>query len=176
MFEKNRNTQQHAERIAELSKRLGVLLGLSRGDLDDLELLATLHDIGKVGIDENILNKTGALTDEETAAIRKHPEIGYRIAMASPELVSVADYILTHQERWDGSGYPLGLCGEGIPYMSRIIAVVDSFDSITHDKPYRKALTEEQAIEEIRKNAGVQFDPFISEKFLVLVRNGARGD
>jgi HD-GYP domain-containing protein (c-di-GMP phosphodiesterase class II) len=170
MFEKNRNTEQHAERISGLSKKLGAVLGLSRGELDDLELLAALHDIGKVGIDENILNKPGALNAEEIADIRKHPEIGYRIAMASPELVSIADYILTHQERWDGAGYPLGLRGEGIPLLSRIIAVVDCYDSITHDKPYRKALTIEQAAEEIRKNAGIQFDPRITEKFLEMIR------
>jgi HD-GYP domain-containing protein (c-di-GMP phosphodiesterase class II) len=131
-----------------------------------LELLAVLHDIGKMSINKDILEKDGQLTESEWLEIQKHPESGYRIASASPELKPVAYYILCHHERWDGSGYPYGLKGEDIPLLSRIIAVVDTYDAITHDRSYRKAKQREFAIDEIRKNSGVQFDPKIVDAFL----------
>jgi HD-GYP domain-containing protein (c-di-GMP phosphodiesterase class II) len=119
-----------------------------------------------MSISDNILNKTTPLTNEEWIEIRKHPETGYRIAQASPELFTIADYILCHHERWDGKGYPQGLQGEDIPLLSRIIAVVDSFDAMTHDRPYRKAMPVKVVIDEIVKNAGAQFDPQIAMIFV----------
>ena len=98
--------------------------------------------------------------------MKKHPEIGYRIAMAAPELVSIAEYILCHQERWDGKGYPRKLAGKAIPLLSRIIAIVDAYDAMTQDRPYRKQMTKEAAINEIIVNAGTQFDPDISQVFV----------
>jgi len=125
-----------------------------------------LHDIGKIGIDDAILNKPGALTADEWAIMKTHPEIGYRIAMSSPELVTIAEYILTHHERWDGKGYPQGLKGEEIPQLSRILAVSDSYDAMTQNRVYRTAISKEDAAEEIEKNAGTQFDPDIVKIFL----------
>ena len=166
MFERSHETQQHADRLSKLSKDIGVELNFSQAQLDDLELLATLHDIGKVGIDDRILNKPGKLDDKEWFEMRKHSEIGYRIAMASPELVPIAEYILYHHERWDGGGYPSGLKKEEIPLPSRILAVVDAYDAMTQDRVYRKAMTKEAAVEELWKNAGTQFDPAIIEIFI----------
>ena len=135
-------------------------------ELNELELLATLHDIGKVGISDQILNKPGKLTDDEWAQMKKHSEIGYRIAMASPELMPIADFILSHHERWDGHGYPQGLAGDKIPLASRILAVADAFDAMTEDRVYRKAMSTADALKEIEKNSGTQFDPEIVGTFL----------
>lgn len=170
MYAKSQETEEHAERIKTLSQRLGKRLGLTQPQIDDLALIATLHDIGKVGIDENILNKPGKLTRDEWREMKKHPEIGYRIAMASPELMSVAEFILSHHERWDGKGYPRGLKGKEIPTLARIIAITDAYDAMMTDRPYRKALSKEEALQEIRNNAGTQFDPEIAEAFVKMMK------
>ncbi len=166
MFEKSHETQEHAERLATLAKMLGQSLCLTENQIVELELLSTLHDIGKISIDDNILSKPGRLTDDEWLEIKKHPQVGYRIAYAAPELKQIAEYILYHHERWDGKGYPQGLVGEAIPLLSRIIAIVDSYDAMTQDRSYRRAMTMEAAVTEIEKNAGNQFDPVIAEIFV----------
>ncbi|MDF2654004.1 MAG: domain S-box [Bacillota bacterium] len=166
MHEKSHETQQHAERLTYLAKEIGRKLKLTQLQMDELELVAMLHDIGKVGVDDRILNKPGKLTDEEWVEMKKHSEIGYRIAMSSPDLVAVADFILYLHERWDGRGYPQGIAGEAIPLLSRIVSVVDAFDAMTENRPYRKAMSEEEASAEIRRNAGIQFDPKIVKVFL----------
>lgn len=166
MFEKSNETEEHAERLAELSRKLGSALGLDNEELNELELLATLHDIGKIGIDDIILEKPGQLTENEWLEMKKHPEIGYRITGASPELKHISEYILCHHERWDGRGYPQGLSGKGIPLLSRILAIVDSYDAMTQDRAYRKAMSKAAAIEEIIKNSGTQFDPDIAKIFV----------
>lgn len=171
MFEKSKMTESHAERMQEYSLMLGTALNLSQGELDKLVLVSRLHDLGKVGINDAILNKPGKLTEDEWVEMKKHPEIGYRIAMSSPELVSIANYILCHHERWDGKGYPQGLKGEDIPLIARIISVVDAYDAMTEDRPYRKAMSKEQALKEIRKNIGTQFDPKIASVFISLIEN-----
>lgn len=165
MFEKSNETEEHAERMAQLSKKLGQTLELSAQQLVELELLSTLHDIGKISVDKNILTKTENLTQEDWHEIKKHPEVGYRIAKSSPELTHIAGFILSHHERWDGQGYPQGLVGEEIPLLSRIIAIVDAYDAMTQDRSYRKAITKQKALEEILKNAGTQFDPEIAKIF-----------
>jgi HD-GYP domain-containing protein (c-di-GMP phosphodiesterase class II) len=152
--------------LVELSRRMGEILQLSARELRELELLSVLHDIGKVGIPEKILNKPSRLDAEEWAIMQKHSEMGYRIAMASPELVSIADLILTHHEHWDGKGYPKGLVGEATPLLSRILAVVDAYDAMSADRPYRKSMPKEQIIDEIRRNVGTQFDPTLAILFL----------
>ena len=134
-------------------------------DLAALALLATLHDIGKVTVDDYILRTPGPLTPQEWEEIRKHPEVGYRITLASPELAPISGAILAHHEWWDGSGYPRGLKGEEIPLIARIIALVDAYDVMIHGRPYRPAMTKKQVIEEIRRVAGKQFDPRLVEVF-----------
>ncbi len=171
MFEKSDETEIHAERLAILSKKLGQALDLNEEDLVSLELVSTLHDIGKISIDRNILTKNGDLNEEEWAELRKHPEVGYRIAQTVPELRRISEYILCHHERWDGEGYPQRIAGESIPLLSRIISIVDSYDAMTQDRSYRKAMTKDLAIKEIIHNAGTQFDPFIAKIFVEQVLN-----
>lgn len=166
LFEKNEETEEHCERLVKLSAMIGRRLNLSQKELDELELLSTLHDIGKIGIPEAILNKPGKLTDEEWIEMKKHPQIGYRIANASLELAPIAEYILSHHERWDGTGYPQKLKGKQIPLLSRIISIADAYDAMTQDRAYRKKMDAQQAQEEIRSNAGSQFDPDIARIFL----------
>lgn len=166
VYEKSQETEQHAERLAELSIRVGKMLNLMDKDIGELQLLGMLHDIGKIGIDDKILNKPGKLSQDEWMIMKRHPEIGYRIARASHKLARIADYILSHHERWDGAGYPKGLKGDEIPLLSRILSVADAYDAMTEDRVYRKAMSQEDAIEEIRRNAGSQFDPLIANIFI----------
>lgn len=171
LLERSQETEEHALRLFELSKAIGHVLNLDSEQQSDLELLSVLHDIGKIGIKDSILNKPGKLTDEEWVEMKKHPEIGYRIAIATPELAPIADYILTHHERYDGNGYPQGLKGNDIPLISRILAVVDAYDAMTEDRPYRKAMSKEAALCEISKNSGTQFDPEIANIFIEVLTN-----
>lgn len=166
LFSKSNETVEHAERMAGLARRLGSRVGLNEADMDALELMATLHDIGKIGISNHILSKASSLDDLEWTEIRKHPEIGYRIALTIPELQGIAGYILCHHERWDGKGYPQGLFGQEIPYISRLISVIDAYDAMTEDRSYRKARTKEEASKEILLHAGTQFDPDIAKVFV----------
>lgn len=151
------------------SLALGRLLGLSKENLYDLELFAYLHDIGKIGIHEGILNKPDVLTDSEWDEMKKHPEIGYRIAQSTPDLAQIAEYILAHHEHYDASGYPRGLGKDEIPLASRIVAVVDAYDAMTSDRPYRKAMSKEAALWELNRCSGKQFDPDIVELFISLL-------
>lgn len=166
MFEKSYETEEHAERLAELSRQLGEAIFLPEEKLDELELLATLHDIGKIGVDTNILTKAGVLTEDDMREIRKHPEIGYRITNSAPELRHISYYILCHHERWDGHGYPQGLSAENIPLLSRIISITDAYDAMTQDRSYRKAMGKMEAQKEIQQNAGTQFDPYLALVFV----------
>lgn len=162
-------TEGHSQRLQELCARLGAVAGLSTIRLNDLKLLAQFHDIGKIGIPDQILFKPGPLTDDEWRQMRRHPEIGHRIARHIPDLSAIATLILHHHERWDGKGYPLGLSGEDIPLESRVLAIIDAYDAMTNNRPYREALTQEQALAEIKKNRGLMFDPQLTDQFLKLV-------
>ncbi len=163
---KSHETKEHAERISSLTKRIGEKLELPQKDMDNLRLLSVLHDIGKIGIPDNILNKPDKLTAEEWSFMKKHTVIGKKIVQSVPDLESIADCILYHHERWDGNGYPDGLSGENIPLLSRVLALVDAYDAMTSDRIYRKALSREDAIAEIRRNSGKQFDPKIADIFV----------
>jgi diguanylate cyclase (GGDEF)-like protein len=166
LHEKNPREEQHSKRSSQICQHIGRVLGLSEIELSKLETIALLHDIGKIAIDERILNKPGKLGEPEWFEIKRHPEIGYRILNTSCDFSELADCILAHHERWDGKGYPKGLKGENIPLAARIIALADSFDAMTSERPYRKALTKEEACREILKNSGTQFDPEIARIFI----------
>lgn len=169
LFEKSFETEEHAMRLTGLCVQAGKLMGLSQNDLNDLELFSMLHDIGKIGVKDQVLLKPGKLTDSEWVEMRRHCEIGYRIAQSAPELSHIADYILTHHERWDGTGYPQGLSGNQIPLLSRILAVADSYDAMVNDRYYRKALSKETAISELKRCSGTQFDPEVVKIFLTIL-------
>ena len=171
--EKDHITEGHVDRLGRLMEKMGQKIGLSQGSMADLKLLAKFHDIGKVGIPDSILKKPGRLTEEEMAVMRQHCDIGFRIAKASPDLEPIADWILKHQEHWNGNGYPLGLAGEKIPVQCRILAIVDAFDAMTSDRPYRKAMARTDAAAEIKRCAGSQFDPNLVELFILVLREEA---
>lgn len=172
LYEKSMETEQHAMRLKEYCFALGQELKLSARELDELALLSMLHDIGKISVDTKILHKPSVLSLAEWKEIKKHPEVGYRIASNTPELSTVAEYILHHHERWDGKGYPHGLKGEKIPLLCRILALADAFDAMTNDRPYRTAMSRERALTEIKRNAGTQFDPALADMFIKIITEG----
>lgn len=166
---KSKESKEHAVRMTGLAFKLGEELNLSNEDLNSLNLLAVLHDIGKVTISEDILQKSDDLTPQEWEKIKKHPEKGYSITKATDEFSNIAKYILYHHERWDGGGYPEGLSGEEIPILSRIIAIIDAYDVMTHKRNYRKAVSNREALAEIKRCSGSQFDPYLAEKFIKIM-------
>jgi HD-GYP domain-containing protein (c-di-GMP phosphodiesterase class II) len=159
-------TEGHSDRLQQLVLPLARSRGLPEDAINDLLLFSRFHDLGKVGIPDSILGKPGALTEEEAEEMRKHSEIGHRIAKSVPDLAPIADLILKHHEWWNGRGYPLGLAGEDIPLPCRILAIADAFDAMTSDRPYRRAMSREKAVEELRASAGSQFDPELVEQFV----------
>ncbi|MEA4882842.1 MAG: diguanylate cyclase [Clostridia bacterium] len=170
LSESTHETEEHSARLQKLAWELGRAIGLPDDRLDDLALLCVLHDIGKVGIPDDILVKPASLTPPEWEIMRKHPEIGARIVEGSYELAHIADSIRAHHERWDGSGYPKGLAGEAIPMAARILSVIDAYDVMVHERPYKRALAKEEAMQEIQRCAGAQFDPLIAELFLEVMK------
>ncbi len=141
---------------------------MSSDDLKMLKIISNLHDIGKIAINDKILNKPGKLTNEEWDEIKRHPEIGYRILSSIPEYARIAEDILSHHENYDGKGYPRGLKGEEIPIRARIIALADAYDAMISDRPYRKGMSHLDAIKEIKRCRGMQFDPNVTDIFLKL--------
>jgi diguanylate cyclase len=166
---KSEETEEHAARLQHYCEQLGKMLGISNKELDEMSLFAMLHDIGKVGINDAVLQKPGALTDAEWLEMKKHPEIGFRIAQNNVDLAPISEYILSHHERWDGSGYPRGLKAEEIPVPARILAIVDAFDAMTNERIYSKPRSREAAAEEIIRCSGSQFDPRIAQMFVTQV-------
>ncbi len=159
LHEKSPREEQHSKRVSELSYRIALEMGLDDRSLNEIKTMGLLHDVGKIAISDKILNKEGRLTDVEYEEIKRHPEIGYRILSSVNELAEMANAILAHHEKWDGSGYPKGLKGEEIPYLARIIAIADAFDAMTSNRSYREALSYEEALEEIKRFSNIQFDP-----------------
>lgn len=172
--EKTHETEAHCQRLKHHMLLLSRALNLPESHNADIELLAILHDIGKVAIPNTILDKPGSLNPDEWEVMRSHSEIGFRIASRTPELIAIAEPILYHHERWDGKGYPLGLAGEAIPLSSRILAVVDAFDAMTHDRVYHQGIPVTDALAEIERCAGAQFDPTVARLFLQLIEDEAQ--
>lgn len=169
--EKNPREEAHSARVAELCVLIGRKLGMKNTDINLLKVISNLHDIGKIAIDSSILNKPAALAKDEWEAIKKHPEIGYRILATSPEYAEIAYDILSHHERYDGKGYPRGLKGDNIPYRARIICVADAYDAMTSIRTYKKQMTKEEAIDELVRNSGSQFDPEIVSAFISVLKD-----
>ncbi|NLJ48574.1 MAG: diguanylate cyclase [Candidatus Atribacteria bacterium] len=159
-------TEKHSERLQKIVHKIGLELELSQEELNYLDLLARLHDLGKIATPKEILNKSGLLSPKEWELVKRHPEIGYRIALNSPDLAPIAEAILSHHERWDGTGYPRGLQGNTIPLLSRIIAIADTYEVLTDGRTYKKPLSQKNALNEIKKSAGRQFDPHLVDIFI----------
>uniref|UniRef100_A0A7C5Y8K9 HD-GYP domain-containing protein n=1 Tax=Fervidobacterium nodosum TaxID=2424 RepID=A0A7C5Y8K9_9BACT len=162
-------TKGHSKNVANLASMLAEKLGLNDEMIKKTYWAALVHDIGKIVVPSSILNKEGKLTIEEFEVIKKHPVYGHDFLSTSSDLRELAKYVLYHHERWDGNGYPSGLAGEEIPVISRIISVVDAWDAMTSDRPYRKGLSFEKAKSELLEHSGMQFDPNIVKRFIEIV-------
>jgi HD-GYP domain-containing protein (c-di-GMP phosphodiesterase class II) len=163
---KDTYTADHAEQLADMALTVGRALGLTERQLDDLRYAAILHDIGKIGVPDAVLQKPARLEPAEWALMRQHPSIGARILAPVPGLARAARIVRHHHERYDGTGYPDGLAGEAIPLGARILTVVDSYSAIVDRRVYKEACSHEEAVSELRKHAGTQFDPQVVTVFL----------
>lgn len=159
-------TGDHSDRLQNIMVEFSKKCSIPESSMSDIQLFARFHDIGKIGIPDQILLKPGSLTDDERYEMRKHCEIGYRIACTATELAPIADWVLRHHEWWNGEGYPMKLKGTEIPLECRLLAIADSYDAMTSDRPYRKAMSHAAAIEELRRYSGIQFDPNLVESFI----------
>ncbi len=173
---KDSATGTHIRRIQEYTRRLAVAVGCDPGEAEVYAKASRLHDVGKVGIPDNILRKPGGLTDEEFAVIKRHTQIGDTILKRSPSLAVARLVARGHHEKWNGKGYPDGLAGDAIPFVARLVAVVDVFDALVSIRPYKGAWQVKDAIDEIRKGAGQHFDPALAEAFLRLIDAGEVDD
>lgn len=176
LHERTCDMGEHSDRLKDLALRLARRLGFTPSQMDDLELLALLHDIGKIAVPDMILNKAAPLSDEEWRIMKQHPEIGYRIASTTPELSNIAEYILCHHEWMDGSGYPQGLQGESIPVISRALSVVDAYDAMISSRKYRVPRSPQEALMELEHYAGTQFDGPIVREFIRMILEEERVD
>ncbi len=166
----------HSAAVTGYVRRLGAALGLTEEDIDVLGVAALLHDVGKIGVPESILTKTGSLTDREWEIVRAHPVIGELMIRRVPSLSKTLTTVLHHHERWDGTGYPDGLKGETIPLFARLLSITDAYEAMTAVRPYRHALTTAQALEEIKKGAGSQFDPRLVYVFVGMMEKRLKGE
>jgi putative nucleotidyltransferase with HDIG domain len=158
----------HGRRVAHYARRLAERAGLVGRDRERVRVGAFLHDLGKVGVPSELLLREGALAPHERLVLEQHPVIGARLVQPLGLDRDLTDAILHHHERWDGSGYPDRLAGCGIPYAARVVAIADAFDAMTSDRPYRSALPRHVALEELERNAGIQFDPELTRAFVAL--------
>lgn len=169
---RDHGTADHTRRVTDMSVAFASYAGLSSEQLDNLYYTAALHDIGKVVIPDAILNKPTALSEDEWAVMSQHPTFGYQILLQTPQFHEVAEIIYSHHERWDGTGYPRGLSGESIPLEARLFAVIDAYDAMTSNRPYRPAMSAEAAIDELLRGAAAQFDPQVVYMFVSAWRSG----
>jgi putative nucleotidyltransferase with HDIG domain len=166
-------TRGHSTRVTAIAEAIARRLGWDEERLELLQLGGPLHDVGKLGVSEEVLAKPGRLDDAELAQIREHPKLGARILLRVAALRGALPYVLYHHERWDGGGYPTGRAGERIPLEARVLAVADAFDAMTSDRPYRPALDRDEAVAEVARCAGTQFDPEVVRVFLELFAEAA---
>jgi len=166
LFEKSNRELLHSNRVSAICKAIATKMNLDKDAINQLGTAGLIHDIGKIGIDEKILNKDGMLTDDEREDIEKHPEIGWRLLSSTDEFSELGQLVLTHHEKWDGRGYPNGLKGLEIPLEARILVVADSFDAMTNERTYRKGMSNEEAIIELKRCSGTHFDPDIVDVFV----------
>lgn len=164
------NTGVHSTRLAEWGMRVGRDLGVDERRMPDIEMGALLHDIGKVGVPDQILNKPGKLTAEEFNIIKRHPEYGWSVIRNLPGLTIASLYVLHHHENFDGSGYPAGLSGADIPIGARIVSVIDAFDAMVSDRPYRTGMPIEEALRRLVASSGTQFDPNVVKSFILIAQ------
>jgi diguanylate cyclase (GGDEF)-like protein len=165
LFEKYSYEQDQTERMKKLAARIGSAMGLSKDQISTLETISYYHDIGKIIIPPRLLNRPSDLSLEEYDLVQRHVEAGYQIMKSQEEYSSIAIYVLSHHERWDGNGYPRKQKGHEIPLLSRILAVLDAYTAMTGNLPYKKSLSTDSAIMELKKNAGLQFDPEVVDIF-----------
>jgi len=166
LFEKSYETEEHAVRMFKICEKIGKKINVTSAQLDELNLLAKLHDIGKVAIPDNILNKPGKLTEDEFEIMKTHTQIGYRIAIELVDLQHIAYQISCHHENYDGSGYPNALKDNAIPFLSRIMRIVDSYDVMVSGRPYKMPMTRQDAIDELQKYSGKHYDPELIKLFM----------
>jgi len=169
LYEKSLETREHAERLKKLSQEIGNIINLPNNKIDELSLLSTLHDIGKIALSEEILTSERGLTKKEWFLIKKHPVIGYNICESNPQLAHIAEGVLGHHEWWNGKGYPHGLKGDNIPLTSRIISIVDAYDVMTNGRTYKKAVTKKEALKELKRCSGTQFDTKLVNIFIKII-------
>ena len=166
LFEKSNRESLHSKRVSQICQAIAANMDFEKDDIRQITMAGLVHDIGKIGVDEKILNKAGKLDNSEWEEIKKHPETGWRILSATNEFSDLAQFILEHHEKWDGKGYPNGLKGQEIAVEARIIAIADAYDAMTHDRSYRKGFSKDEAAVEIQRCSGTQFDPEIVDVFV----------
>ena len=171
LYENKYESQSHYQRLITMARDFGKAMKLEKIDIENLALLAELHDIGKVGLEKELLLKSGPLSEEEWQSIKRHPELGFKIVSASTKLTHIGKGILAHHEHWDGNGYPQGLKGEEIPLIARIFSIVEAYDVMTHERSYKPTYTKDRAIIELKRNSGTQFDPSLVVAFLNYIKN-----
>jgi putative nucleotidyltransferase with HDIG domain len=174
--ERDPYTRGHSARVTALALVVARRLGWSEERLASLRVGGPLHDIGKLGVSDDVLSKEGRLNEDEYAQIREHPKLGAKLLLRVTALRQALPYVLYHHERWDGNGYPTGKAGEEIPLEARVLAIADAFDAMTSDRPYRRALTRGEALAEVERCAGTQFDPQIAGIFLEIFAERAASD
>ncbi|MCX7668260.1 MAG: diguanylate cyclase, partial [Atribacterota bacterium] len=161
--------EEHSQRIKKWALQMAQILNIPEHEKEMLPLLADFHDVGKITIPQEILRKPGPLSEEEWKIVRRHPEVGFRITQAIPALASIANLVLAHHEWYNGKGYPRGLKGEEIPLLARLIAICDAFDVMISGRPYKRALAFEEAVTELRRYSGTQFDPALVTTFIEIL-------
>ncbi|MBN2858982.1 MAG: PAS domain S-box protein [Sphaerochaetaceae bacterium] len=166
LFEKSTREAMHSNRVSQICQVIALKMDFSKNAVNQMRIAGLMHDIGKIGVDEKILNKSGSLNSEERVITERHPEIGWKILSSTTEFSELAQFILYHHERWDGSGYPNGLKGIDIPIESRIIAIADAYDAMTSNRSYKEGISREQAVVELKRCSGTQFDPEIVDVFI----------